>query len=43
MGWNIPDFLGGAKMDTIEFLVQLERAGNTLGVTVQDEVKRNQT
>jgi len=39
MGWSIPDFLGAAKIEVIEFLVQLGRAGNTPGVTVHDEVK----
>lgn len=43
MGWNIPGFLGAAKIEVIEFLVQLGRARNTLGVIVHDEVKRKQT
>lgn len=43
MGWGIPGFLGAVKMEAIEFLVQLGRARNSLGVTVHDEVKRNQT
>lgn len=43
MGWGIPGFLGAVKMEAIEFLVQLGRSRNSLGVTVHDEVKRNQT